>query len=175
MAALPLRLRHTSTVSRPSGSNCLGANGTFRIRATTAAVYQEDCFQVSSRQALAGGPAALRGPSKSLAKRQPKATPTDPHKTRVTGNRQLTRPTTYRTASPSHGKRPGGPGQARLRTAIILQHTCNDRAIIRGMTGPAGYTQSNNSSALSAAASETQQKLIVKTTASGKFAEIRWK
>jgi hypothetical protein len=153
MPALPLRLRHTSTVSLPSGSNCSGANGTFRVPAATAAVYQEDCFQVSSRQALAGGPAARRGPSESLAKRQPKATPTDPHKARVNGDRQSTRPTTYRTASPSHDQRPGGPRQARLRTAILLQHTGNDLAIIRGMTGPAGYTQSNNSSALSVAAS----------------------
>ena len=153
MAARPLRLRHTSTVSRPSGSNCSGANGTFRAPAATAAVYQEDGFQVSSQQALAGGLAALRGPSQSLAKRPPKATPTDPHTALVTGDRQSTRPTTYRTASPSHGRRPGGPGQARLRVAILLQRTCNVRAIIRGMAGPAGYTQSNNTSALSAAAS----------------------
>ena len=153
MAALPLRLRHTSTVSRPSGSNCSGANGTLRDPAATAAVHQEDGFQVSSRQALAGGPAARRGPSESLAKRPPKAIPTDPHKARVTGDRQSTRLTTYRTAGPSHGRRPCGPWQARLRTAILLQRTCNASAIIRGMTGPAGYTQSNNSSVLSAAAS----------------------
>jgi hypothetical protein len=54
---------------------------------------------------------------------------------------------------PSHGRRPCGPWQALLRTAILLQRTCNASAIIKGMTGPAGYTQSNNSSVLSAAAS----------------------
>ncbi len=118
MAALPLRLRRTSTVSRPSGSTCSGANGTFRVPAATAAVYQEDCFQVSSRQALAGGLVARRGPSGSLAKRPPKATPTDPHKARVTGDRQSTRPTTYRIASPSHGQRSRRP-PARLYTTKI--------------------------------------------------------
>ncbi len=141
----------SSTVSWPSGSNCSGANGTLRVPAATATVYQEDGFQVSSRQACEA--AARQGPSESLAKLPPKATPTYPHKAWVTGDRQSTRPTTYRTVSPSHGQLPGGPGQARLRTAILLQRTCNYSAIIRGMTWRARYTQSKNSSALSAAAS----------------------
>jgi hypothetical protein len=74
---------------------------------------------------------------------------------------------------PEPRPRPGGPGQAWLRTAILLQHTCNDRAIIRGMTGPAGYTQSNNSSVRQHAFA--RQKLFVKTTGSGGVAQPGWK
>jgi hypothetical protein len=118
--------------SRPSGSYCSGANGTLRRKLSRTC---GNSSSVSGRQpqslsffsaGVAGGPAARQGPSESLAKRPPTATPTDPHKARVTGNRQSTRPTTYTTASPSHGRDPAGPG----RPGYGRRFSCNARATI---------------------------------------------
>ena len=153
----PLRMRHTSVASRPSGSHCSGANGNLprKLLRPSGNSSSESGRQPRSffSGGVAGGPAARQWPSESLAKRPPMATPTDPHKTRVTGNRQSTRPTMHKTASPSHGRDPAGPGGPGHGQQIPLQRTCNDQAIIRGITGPAGYAQSINPSVLSAAAS----------------------